>query len=239
MIYRETYIPRLSDYDRDGKLSYTSLLCLLEDIGSHHSTYADDDIMEGSRAGIAWVCTNWHIFLKKRPVGGEALHISTWVRAGRAAATILRDFRVCDETGTELVLAESRCALLDIKSGRPVRISEELLGAYEPEEKAVFDTEMKRVAPLKEYDLSVPVPIRKSDIDFNGHVHNTRYMELALEGIRKGILFEKDVKEIYISYRRPVAEGDSVFVKCTEKESGYLLSISNDGGPCCLAELYF
>jgi len=48
MFYKGNYQPRISDYDRNGKLSYEAILQILESAGSRHSDSAGDSVIEGS-----------------------------------------------------------------------------------------------------------------------------------------------------------------------------------------------
>ena len=174
MFYREDYRPRLADYDRRGRLSYEAILQILETAGSHHSDTVNDSVIAGSQSGIAWILADWHIRIQKRPESGDELHIVTWVRGKARASAILRGFLVTDKSGNEMLRAEARTALYDAERGRPTRISEALFAAYGPEEKTVFEEGAVRLHPLEHYQCAVPLFLRRSDIDFNNHVHNTR-----------------------------------------------------------------
>ena len=100
MYYKEIYQPRISDYDRNGKLSYEAILQILETAGSHHSDTVGDSVIEGSQSGIAWILTEWRVQVLRRTDSKEKLQITTWVRGKAPASAVNRDFLLTDETGT-------------------------------------------------------------------------------------------------------------------------------------------
>ena len=181
MFYKEIYNPRPSDYNRNGKLSYEAILQLLENAAGNHSANSGDSIADANKNGIAWILTEWRVQILHRPENGESLNITTWVRGKAPASAVYRDFLLTDENGTELIRAEAKFALFDLATSRLTRISEELFGSYQPEDKTVFEDAQRLCAP-SEYTSETELKLRRSDIDFNGHVHNTRYVDLAMDG---------------------------------------------------------
>ena len=129
MYYKEIYQPRISDYDRNGKLYYESILQILETAGSHHSDTVGDSVIEGSQSGIAWILTEWRVQVLRRTDSKEKLQITTWVRGKAPASAVYRDFLLTDENGTEVIRAEAKFALFDLTTSRLTRISEELFGS--------------------------------------------------------------------------------------------------------------
>lgn len=194
MYYKEIYQPRISDYDRNGKLYYESILQILETAGSHHSDTVGDSVIEGSQSGIAWILTEWRVQVLRRTDSKEKLQITTWVRGKAPASAVYRDFLLTDENGTEVIRAEAKFALFDLATSRLTRISEELFGSYQPEDKTVFE-DVQRLRAPSEYTSETELKLRRSDIDFNGHVHNTRYVDLAMEALPNEIFASDDFTE--------------------------------------------
>lgn len=236
MFYNEIYQPRISDYDRNGKLSYEAILQILETAGSHHSDTVGDSVIEGSQSGIAWILTEWRVQVLRRTDSKEKLQIATWVRGKAPASTVFRDFILTDENGNEVIRAEAKFALLDLAAGRLTRISEELFASYLPEDKTVFDTAASRLRAPAEFDYEQTITLRKSDIDFNGHVHNTRYMDFALEVLPAEIYKKRNISDIRIVYAKPVKEGSVVTIKKLDEEKRYLICVYSDDVLCTLCE---
>lgn len=236
MFYREDYRPRLADYDRRGRLSYEAILQILETAGSHHSDTVNDSVIAGSQSGIAWILADWHVRIQKRPESGDELHIATWVRGKARAGAILRGFLVTDKSGNEMLRAEARTALYDTERGRPTRISEALFAAYGPEDEAVFEEGAVRLRPLEHYRRAMPLILRRSDIDYNNHVHNTRYMGFALEALPPEAYERDELKELRIAYLKPVKAGDAVTLKYSPVENTHAVAVFAGATPCALME---
>ena len=235
MYYKEIYQPRISDYDRNGKLYYESILQILETAGSHHSDTVGDSVIEGSQSGIAWILTEWRVQILRRTDSKEKLQITTWVRGKAPASAVYRDFLLTDENGTEVIRAEAKFALFDLTTSRLTRISEELFGSYQPEDKTVFEDAQRLCAP-SEYTSETELKLRRSDIDFNGHVHNTRYVDLAMEALPNEIFVSDDFTDIHVLYAKPVMERAVVKANYVFKDSAYLVAVYADDIYCALVE---
>ena len=170
-----------------------------------------------------------------RPENGESLNITTWVRGKAPASAVYRDFLLTDENGTEVIRAEAKFALFDLATSRLTRISEELFGSYQPEDKTVFEDAQRLCAP-SEYTSETELKLRRSDIDFNGHVHNTRYVDLAMEALPNEIIASDDFTDIHILYAKPVMERAVVKANYVFKDSAYLVAVYADDIYCALVE---
>ena len=235
MIWQEETKLRLSDFDQYGHFRDEALLQMLESAGSHHSDYANDSVIAGSQSGIIWILSEWRIRITRRPESTDTLHISTWARGKAPAAMIYRDFIVNDDAGQELLRAEATFVLLDTAKGRLTRITEELFQAYQPREETVFDDKPGRLrapeAPQAEYRIA----LRRSDIDYNNHVHNTRYLDLAREALPEELL-QKQFDGIRIVYSKAVTLKDEVTAQYTAQDGVSVVTILANGAVCAIVE---
>ena len=95
---------------------------------------------------------------------GESLNITTWVRGKAPAIAVYRDFLLTDENGTEVIRAEAKFALFDLATSKLTRISEELLGSYQPEDKTVFENSQRLRVP-SEYTSETELKLRRLRLD--------------------------------------------------------------------------
>ena len=110
-----------------------------------------------------------------------------------------------------------------------------MFGSYQPEDKTVFEDSQRLRAP-SEYTSETELKLRRSDIDFNGHVHNTRYVDLAMEALPNEIFASDDFTDIHILYAKPVVERAVVKAKYVFKDSAYLVAVYADDVYCALVE---
>lgn len=235
MYYRKKYTPRPGDYNKNNNLAYEAILQILESIAGIHSASVGDSVADLSRNKISWILAEWHIKFIRHPENGEDLSITTWVRGKTPASTVFRDFLVYDEDGSEVIRAEAKFALYDLESSKLTRINEELFASYQPEEKVIFEDVQKLRVP-SEYEAETKIQLRRSDIDFNGHVHNTRYMDYALQALPKEIYDKNSFSEIKIIYRKAITEEDNVALKYLYTDSRANVGIYGNDVLCCLVE---
>ena len=239
MFFEETVRPRVSDADRGGRLSCEALLRLLEDVGTHHSAAVSDGVIENRGDGIIWVLVEWRLKILRRPADRETLTVATWAMGQAPSAFIRRGYTVTDGEGREVLLAEGKFALFNSETGRPVRIDESMFAAYRPEERDVFASPAPKLRPLAAYRAETPFALRRDDIDFNGHVHNTRYVTFALEALPRSLWEEGEIESFRLVYTRPVREGDGVTLKYGEKDGKHIVGVYVGDVPHALAEFRF
>ncbi len=234
MFYTEHIQPRLGDYDRTGRLSYEAILQILENVGSHHAAAVSDRVAGG---GIAWVLVDWRIEITRRPALFQPLNVRTWARGKTSAAITERGFLITDDAGRELLRASAKLALVNLAAQKITRIDDALLQTYDPEAEAVFADEAPRLSEPESFDVSLPIPLRRSDIDFNGHVHNTRYIDFALEALPETDDPADDFTRLRIVYRSPVRPDSRPEIHRAAVDGGYRFCIVADGKTCTLLEL--
>ena len=161
MFYTETYCPGVADFDRDGKLAYEAILRILENTASRHSDSSGDDVIDGSRRGITWVLTDWRVEIVRRPQSKAPLQVATWVRDNAPVGRVFRDYTITDTSGTELVRAESRLILFDLRTEKIVRIDRERFASYRPEARSVFPDTAPRLRAPDVFDTQTVLPLRR------------------------------------------------------------------------------
>lgn len=236
MFYKEICKPRPSDYNRNGKLSYEAILQILENAAGNHSANSGDSIAEANKNGIAWILTEWRVQIVRRPENGETLNITTWVRGKAPASAVYRDFLLTDENGIEVIRAEAKFALFSLTTSRLTRISEELFAAYCPEEQTVFDNTARLRAP-SEYTAVCEFTMRRSDIDFNGHVHNTKYVDFALQALPRNVFDADAITDIQVVYLKPVKDSDNVWLKYLQTETDHVVSVTVGDSPYAVIKM--
>ena len=234
MFFTDFYEPRISDYNSAGRLNFEAMLQIIENTASHHTLAAHDKLVDGD---IAWVLADWRVVIQERPTEGQKLHVRTWVRGKARTAAMPRDFFVTGEDGREFFRANARFALVDRKTKRLLRITEEMLEAYGPESELAFNSEAPRLKIPEEFEFSRPLILRRSDMDYNGHVHNTRYITLAQEALPEEAYNADDFLSFRVICSSSVEAGTHPEIRRTVLENGWLFTIWVDGRACTIIQL--
>lgn len=236
MIYSEKVCPRVEDFDPSGNMTVPSVIRVFENVATNHSRAANDDVLDGSLRGIAWVLTAWQVDIVHLPSHTDVLTAETWsVGTEVSPVRSYRDARLLDENGTELVKARMTFVLLDRQTGRVTKLTPELISAYVPEMKSLFANDGARLTLPESYEHELAERVRRSDIDFNGHVHNVAYLDYALE-----LLPDEDfahVRKVHIAYKASLKYGDTALVKGTKCGDSWKIGIFNGDKPYTLLEI--
>jgi acyl-ACP thioesterase len=149
------------------------------------------------------------VLIERRPRKDEIITIRTWPR-GPEKLFVLRDFELLDEGKQVLARGRSAWLVLDMEKHRPLRpqpIVEHMplnegLDAL-PDGAQGIDAETDLV---KIYDRHAAY----SDIDYNGHVNNARYVQWIQDAIDPDILFNARQMRLDINYLSEVKPGETI-----------------------------
>ena len=130
MIIEKEYSVKLSEIDRNNKITNKSILSYLEDIGGIHSNMAGNGLLNIHETYLTWLLLEWKLQVIRRPLYAEKLTVRTWSK-GYVKCYAYRDFEIRDEQENVIVLAASKWVLVDTQKGKIVKIEPDLLEKYE------------------------------------------------------------------------------------------------------------
>ncbi|MDO5111828.1 MAG: thioesterase [Clostridia bacterium] len=236
MRYEESYAPRIGDYDGEGRMFLPAVLRILEDIASRHSAHVGDCVIEDTRQGVAWFIVGWHVQVLRRPVYPEPLTIRTWARTTPRKGSMLREYCILGADGAPCVLGLSKFALFDLRAGHVVPVSDALFALYAPDEERLFEeSDLPRLHEPDAYQSVTQVALRRSDIDFNAHVHNLSYLYLALEALPEDVYRQDAFTALRMVFRKAVQAGEAI--ECRYANVGGVHTVGIYGGDGTLRAL--
>ena len=172
-----------------------------------------DDSVTLATHNAVWVLARMHVRFLEMPVRYQDITLETWHK-GICSVFFLRDYRVRDAEGRELIAATSSWAIME-KDERRVLRPDGLTDIIPPDPQqpghAIETPAGKIVIPR-----SLPVEkvtdhvVRYSDVDSNRHVNNTRYTAWAMDCLPDELTFEHTLKEIEINFNREARPGETV-----------------------------
>lgn len=229
MIFTETVKIPLKDVEKGNVISDRGILEIFENVATHHSDSIEDGVNKIESKGKAWVIMDWKIQVISRPKYGESFKVNTWSRENniqeRKIATY-RDFEIYDEKNNLCVIGTSKWVIMNTQTGRITNIDKELQERYQPETKSVFGTwDIEKVQHYAESTSSVLYTVSRSDVDFNSHMHNIYYINLAYMALPEDVYELRPFNNIRISYKREIKLGDTVKCKYTQQDNKYIVTI--------------
>lgn len=227
MIFKEDFKIGLKDIGKENTIKNRGILECLENIAAYHSDYVKNGANETKETNIAWVLLDWKLEVIKRPKYGQKMHINTWARWLNKFFTY-RDYEVFDEEGNLCAIATSKWTLMDIKERKMVRLTEELMNKYSPEEKFVFSKpELDKLKIPDKFSANKKYEVIRKDMDTNNHMHNLYYLDLAYEALPEEIYEQRPFNNVRIMYKKEITLGDIVDCNYTLGEDGKHIVVIN------------
>ena len=137
MVFEQQFKMGIKDIGNNNFIKNRAILEMLENIGAYHSDLAGYGAGDIEKTHVAWILAGWKLNVIKRPKYGQTINIKTWGR-DMSRATTYRDFEVFNEQGKLCAIATSKWVLVNTKTGKLTRITEEIANKYKPEEKSVY-----------------------------------------------------------------------------------------------------
>ena len=196
-----------------------SILNYLEEAAIAHSEDVGLGLDRLKSEGIGWVLNRWHLVMERYPVWGEQVKVETWPsRFERFYAT--REFLLQDTVGNVLGKATSLWIFLSLEKKRPLRIPPEFAAAYGLDPVRAIEGEFAGFPALELPESSREFNIRRSDIDTNQHVNNTKYVEWMLEAVPQAVYDNFVLNTLEVAYKKEIGYGLAVTsAVLTEAES--------------------
>ncbi len=230
MILRKGYHTSVEDFNKDGRLTPLAVLKIFENIGNRHSDKAGDSPFNFDGHTFAWVITEWKIEVTEYPHYTDTIEAETWSEGLTSPLVASRNFLLY-KNGEICARGTSRWVRIDLQKGRLCKIEKELIDKYEPDTKVAFeDSKVEKIPVPEAYISEKKIAIRRSDFDFNNHVHNLCYLDYAFEALPDEVYKSQDFKKIRITYKTAVTESDEIVGKYADVDGKKIVSICTTSG---------
>ncbi|MDR0376723.1 MAG: acyl-ACP thioesterase [Spirochaetaceae bacterium] len=206
-IWIETVSVRFGHVDRSDRLTLFSTVDLFQEAAINHAAdlgVGRDDL---ARTGQLWVLSRMTALMERRPRYGETLTVRSWpLGADRLFA--VRDYDIRDAEDKPVARGRSGWLVLDWEKRRPLRVQQVVESL--PPNKGI------NALPGGAGGLNSPPDMAKagdrralfSDIDYNGHVNNARYIQWVQDLVEPDVLEKADIMRLDINYLREVVYGE-------------------------------
>jgi medium-chain acyl-[acyl-carrier-protein] hydrolase len=180
-VYKNTVKVELRDVDFKKQLRLSQVFSYFQDIASE----AVEELGVGinyleQEYGVTWILIRMRVDIKRLPQWNETITIETWPQEPKSLE-FERDFVIKDQLGNVLVQAVSTWIIMDINTRRIKRTSTINLHYPDIKIERAIDCELKKLPNLEESEVAYKKVIGYSDIDFNGHLNNSKYIDYALD----------------------------------------------------------
>jgi len=241
-IWKEPVTISSFDVGASGCLEPTYLMKHLQEAAAKHAIVLGVGFEELKKDNIFWALTHLQVEIERWPLMMEQVTVETWPRNIQKLYTT-RDFLVKDKSDNILIRASSAWIMVDIARKRPVRPQERLQNKpFVSQCMALgeFPTILSKVPDnlhMKEHRRQVVY----SDLDFNHHVNNTRYMEWVMDAIDPTNI---EITSFNLHFSNEFRKGEAVTIKTGKPDTNtnhliFVIEHQSTGKTGCCGEIYF
>lgn len=228
MIYTEKFKIPLKDIGKDNKIKNRAILEVLENVACYHSDLVGYGVNNIKETKVTWILLDWKLKVINRPTYGQVLTVSTWGKGMNKFFTY-RDYEIYDNNNNLCAIATSKWALIDTEKGKMSRLTENIINAYKPEKKNVFEEKsLDKVKIPEEFSNTIKYEVIRKDIDINKHMHNLYYLDLAYEALPDEVYNKRPFDFVRITYKKEIKLGEKVNCKYVEQDGKYVIVIKSE-----------
>jgi len=166
---------------------------------------------------LAWVLTRMVISIDHLPGWNESINIATWP-SGKDSIFAFRDFQFFDKDQKELGRAATSWCIIDLQTRKPVFIRSAFENDLAELNSRMFAERPEKIESLKEINSEWRTIVGYQDLDVNGHVTNSRYIDWVFESLDLQFLKGHKVRNLEINFLAEALYKNEVVVK-TESRS--------------------
>ncbi|MDR0568066.1 MAG: acyl-ACP thioesterase [Spirochaetaceae bacterium] len=239
--WTETFPLGFTAIDRSDRLTLSGAFDYFQSAAIQHAELLGVGRQVMAETGQVWILSRMSVMIENRPKYRELITVRSWSH-GWERLFALREYDMRDSGHTLLVRGVSAWLIMDRARGRPARPQ----GIVEP----LPRNENRDAFPGGPAELKPKEGLRKtgerrafySDIDFNGHVNNARYIQWIQDAADPALLEQADRLRLDINYLSETKPGDlTEFWTAPLDQSCFAVEgrRSESGQPVFRAELRF
>jgi acyl-ACP thioesterase len=211
-IWQETVLVRFGAIDKSDKLTLNAIFQFFQEAAISHAENLRVGRQDMARTGQAWILSRMSVLVKRRPEYCETITIRSWPRGGERLFA-MRNFDIRDKNDTAVVAARSAWLIVDMEKRRPLRPQSVMDNLPQNEGIESLTPEDNGTAALAERENLQKAAERKAlytDIDYNGHVNNVRYIQWIEDALDPQLLEKAEKIRLDINYLNEILAGEVV-----------------------------
>jgi medium-chain acyl-[acyl-carrier-protein] hydrolase len=234
-IWQETFPVRFGAIDKSDRLTLDAIFQFFQEAAICHAENLNVGREDMLRTGQIWILSRMSVIVKSRPKYFENITVRSWPRGGEKLFAV-RDYDIRGKDDVPVVSARSGWIVLDVEKRRPIRPQSlmdclplnEGENALSPEDGAI--TALEERANLQK---AAGRKASYTDLDFNGHVNNVRYIQWIEDALEPQFLENADRMRLDINYLNEILGGEDVDIMSAKIEDPACAAA------CCAAAFAF
>jgi len=190
-----------------GRLKPSMILFFAQEIAGRHCVQLEVDYDTLEKKRLFWAVTRHKVQITRLPLRGETIRIETWPMPTTRVA-YPRSMVAYDEAGNELFRSISLWVLMDLDTRNmilPGKSGISVVGTLRGNE---LSSPLGLVAkPLAQHRQRT---VSFTDLDRNGHMNNTRYLDWIYDLLPSGFHRNHSIHELTACYMSEAKEGQTL-----------------------------
>ena len=205
--------------DRDGRLKPSMILFCAQEIAGKHCVELAVDYETLEKKRLFWAVTRHRVHITRMPMRNETIRIETWPMPTTRVA-YPRSMVAYDAAGNELFRSVSLWVLMDLDKRSMILPGKSGICV----DGTLTGTEL--AAPMglvaKPLSMSKERSVCYTDLDRNGHMNNTRYLDWIDDLLPSAYHRDHSVREFIVCYLSEATEGQELTLSWDFLEDGTL-----------------
>lgn len=216
---------RYSEVNSEKQMKLPVLLDYLQDCCTMQSEDLGVGVDYLKERSQAWVLSSWEIKIARYPELGEEIKVSTWPYSFKGLYGN-RNFTIESAAGEQLVIANSVWVYMDMEAMRPMRVTEEMLQAYQKDfgEELAGEWSPRKIKRDGLGEAREKFTVQRFHIDTNHHMNNSKYILAAEEELPE----EFQTKTLRVEYKKAAMLHDTIFPYVTMEDEKAIVVLADE-----------
>ena len=206
-VYQKQYTIEAMHLDCFGRVKPSVLLYFAQEAAGMHCLQLGTDRESLSKKNLFWAVIRQKVQITRLPQAGEVITVETWPMPTTRVA-YPRSTVAYDEKGNEVFRAIALWVLMDADSRAmilPGKSGVEVAGTLRGTELSVPGS-----IAVQALENCVSRTVGYSELDSNGHMNNTRYLDWICDLLPSGFYAEHPIREFTVCYLSEAKEAQQI-----------------------------
>jgi len=192
---------------------------IFQDIAAAHARNLGADVRWlKDELNLAWILMRIRLEIDDYPILGQEVVVETWPQDPRALYE--RDYTILDNEGKTLVRAASTWIIMDLGTREIKREKFLDYSGVETKKERAIDGGAGRLKHLQGAETVYEKVIRFSDIDYNYHANNAKYVDFIMDVFPITDHIKNKIKAIEINFINEIGPEEVLIIRRKKLEEG-------------------